>query len=236
MNEHHAELLGELNKNAEGSGAQPWPKLPSYLGTSKICYGVPAAVKGRIVRDLLKKHPDLTVPEYVELVSSLCRGRSFDEVSLAGALLGAAPKLRRQLDPRLLDRWLEYVEGWAETDSLCQSSFTAQEVLARWEEWQELLVEFATSSNIHKRRASLVLLARPIRESADERLAELALANIERLKVEKGILITKAVSWLLRDLVKHHKTKVADYLEANADSLPRIAVRETRRKLLTGKK
>lgn len=236
MNEHHAELLGELNKNAEGGGAQPWPKLPSYLGTSKVCYGVSAPVKGRIVRDFLKRHPDLTAPEYVELVSSLCRGRSFDEVSLAGALLGAAPKLRRQLDPRLLDRWLECVEGWAETDSLCQSSFTAQEVLARWEEWQGLLVEFVTSSNIHKRRASLVLLARPIRESADERLAELALANIERLKGEKGVLITKAISWLLRDLVKHHKEQVVGYLEANADSLPRIAVRETRRKLLTGKK
>jgi hypothetical protein len=37
-------------------------------------------------------------------------------------------------------------------------------------------------------------------------------------------------------MIKHHKKLVNDYVKANQDSLPRIAVRETMVKLKTGKK
>lgn len=59
---------------------------------------------------------------------------------------------------------------------------------------------------------------------------------VERLKGERPILITKAVSWLLRSMALRHGTAVAAYLDANAASLPAIAVRETRTKLATGTK
>jgi 3-methyladenine DNA glycosylase AlkD len=59
---------------------------------------------------------------------------------------------------------------------------------------------------------------------------------VERLKGERAILITKAVSWLLRALVDRHHEAVAVYVDANASSLPAIAVRETRTKLATGTK
>jgi 3-methyladenine DNA glycosylase AlkD len=87
-----------------------------------------------------------------------------------------------------------------------------------------------------KRRASLVLLTRPLRESDDPRLARLAFAIIGRLKHEKDILVTKAVSWLLRALIKYHRREVEAYLEDNMDTLPKIAVRETRNKLQSGRK
>ncbi|MDP2951009.1 MAG: DNA alkylation repair protein, partial [bacterium] len=64
----------------------------------------------------------------------------------------------------------------------------------------------------------------------------LAFENIEKLKPEKDILITKAISWLLRNLIKYHKKEVADYLKKNKNSLPKIAVRETEKKIKTGKK
>ncbi|MBY0432537.1 MAG: DNA alkylation repair protein, partial [Cyclobacteriaceae bacterium] len=59
---------------------------------------------------------------------------------------------------------------------------------------------------------------------------------IERLKIEKEILITKAISWLLRDLVKHHTKMVSQYISRNKNTLPAIAIRETLTKLKTGKK
>ena len=82
----------------------------------------------------------------------------------------------------------------------------------------------------------MVLLCSPLRKAADKRLATVALANIDRLKHEKEILITKAISWLLRSMVKHHRKEVVTYLKANQQSLPKIAVRETQKVLDTGKK
>ena len=75
-----------------------------------------------------------------------------------------------------------------------------------------------------------------MRNSDDSRLSKLAFEQIENLKSEKEILITKAVSWLLRALVKFHQKEVFQYLEKNKDSLPKIAYREALSKALTGKK
>jgi 3-methyladenine DNA glycosylase AlkD len=119
---------------------------------------------------------------------------------------------------------------------MCQSKFSATEVLTKWEKWKSLLTKLASDGNTHKRRASLVLLTKPVRDSGDARLADLAFATIDKLKQNREILVTKAISWLLRDLIKNHRQRVEKYLEENEDTLPRIAVRETRIKLLTGRK
>jgi len=37
-------------------------------------------------------------------------------------------------------------------------------------------------------------------------------------------------------LIKHHRQEVEDYLKDNSDSLPKIALRETRNKLKSGRK
>ena len=81
-----------------------------------------------------------------------------------------------------------------------------------------------------------MLLTAPVTQSHDARLLDLSLELIARLQSDKDKRITKAVSWLLRKGIKHHRKAIADYVEANSDKLPAIAVRETRRKLLTGKK
>lgn len=109
-------------------------------------------------------------------------------------------------------------------------------MLADWAAWRKILQVFSRSENIHNQRASLVLLPGPVAHSADSRLAQLAFKNIDCLKGEKSILITKAISWLLRSLVRYHKRELAAYLEQNRKSLPKVAIRETERKLLTGRK
>ena len=82
----------------------------------------------------------------------------------------------------------------------------------------------------------MVFLTKPVRDSSDKRFARLSLEVINRVKKEKEILITKAISWLLRDLIKNHRQSVGKYLRNNLESLPKIAVRETRNKLVTGRK
>ena len=146
------------------------------------------------------------------------------------------PKFRSQLPLSRLDSWLGELEGWAEVDSTCQTVFSAADLLADWHGWEALLEALSLDDNVNKRRASLVLLTAPITKSADERILELSFRLIDRLKSEKDKRITKAVSWLLRKGIKQHRAAIADYLDANAESLPAIALRETRKKLATGKK
>lgn len=235
-NRYHLELINELRKQAVQETKHQQDRDKSYLGTTKFSYGFKTSVRRQIVKDWIKKHPQLSFEEYRDLLSSLYSGKSHDEISLAGKLLKLLPKLRKQLDPVLLNRWLESVEGWAEVDSICQSKFSAGEMLAKWRIWNNLIKNLSINENVHKKRASLVLLTKPVRDSADARLTKLAFANIDRLKNEKDILITKAISWLLRDLIKNHRKEVEEYLEKNKESLPKIAVREVSNKLETGLK
>lgn len=234
MNKFHQELLEEIK--AAGDGESHTAQGSNYTGSTHIGYGVSVPVHRKIVKDWIKKHPDLTLDEYVDLLNSLAKGESMDEKVTVGKLLEYLPKLRSQLDPILVDSWLDELTGWAEIDSLCQSNFTEKDLLNNWDTWEDLIRKFSEDISISKRRASLVLLIRAVGRNSDERLSNLAFENIEKLKSEKNILITKAISWLLRVLIKFHREEVERYIEDKGDTLPAIAVRETRIKLETGKK
>lgn len=207
----------------------------SYLGNTHFSYHISVPARRALVKDFLKSRA-LSKSECIALVDSLFRGRSHDEKIIASEILSRFADYRRSMPLAFLDAWLNHLEGWAEIDSLCQSVFKAEDLLARWGEWQALLVKFSRDKNLVKKRASLVFLTGPVSQSTDDRFSRLAFKNIETLKNEKNILITKAVSWLLRSLVKHHKNEVAEYLKREEKTLPKIALRETRKKLLTGKK
>lgn len=235
-NKYHSELISEVKAQAKRSSGSQKEKLGRYIGTNKTLYVIETKTQRGIIKEWIRKHPDLAGAEYVELLSSLFQGESVNEISIAGELLVALPGLRKTVEPRYLGTWLDRLHGWGEVDSLCQSRFSAAEVLADWKQWQGLLSNLAVNDNINKRRASLVLLTKPVRDSNDKRLAGMAFMNIDRLKKERNILVTKAMSWLLRDLIKHNRQRVEAYLKENEDALPKIAVRETRMKLLTGRK
>jgi len=235
-NKYHLEFLRGLERHKGQGTKHQKERDKTYIGTKKFSYSIKTPIKKQIVKDWIKRHPKLSISDYIELLNLLYSGQSHDEFSIAGKLLEFLPRMRKQLNPLLLKKWLSRAEGWAEVDSVCQSNFSAEEMLSNWNKWIKMIVEFSSDKNVHKKRASLVLLTRPVRESVDPRLSKLAFANMEKLKGEKDILITKAISWLLRDLIKNHRSMVKDYIEQNVNQLPKIAVRETKRKLLTGKK
>lgn len=99
-----------------------------------------------------------------------------------------------------------------------------------------LLRRLSHAPDPNRRRAALVLLAKPIHACDDERLRELAVEIVDRQHGDRNPLVTKAVSWLLRSMVIHHRDTVAGYLAANEATLAAIVLRETRTKLATGTK
>jgi 3-methyladenine DNA glycosylase AlkD len=232
----HLNLFKVLSKYKSKSSQAETDWVKKYLGTDKIYQDFST----KQITDLAKKtliENNLDEIKTLDLLNSLYQnGTTYTEIALAALILSNSLKVLKNFDPKNLDLWLNYTCGWAENDVLCQSNFTSEIVLNNWSEWQKTLKEFNKSSNINKRRASLVLLTKPLRQSDDQRLVKLAFQQIEKLKSEKEILITKAVSWLLRALVKFHQSEVLEYLAKNKDTLPKIAYREAFSKATTGRK
>ena len=234
MNEHHETLLqvletSEATKLRAGLSA-------NYIGSDGRIYGVATPVLRENVKQWLSQNPQLSPEEAIHIVHSLMAGESHEERKMASMILGQKRQVRSFVSTDDLDAWLSGLRGWAEVDSLCQSLFTVKEILGSWDEWAPFLRRLSKDELTEKRRASLVFLVMPVRKSNDLRLHDMALENIDELIFETDILITKAISWLLRSMIVTDKVKVANFLEANLDSLPKIAIRETRKVLETGKK
>lgn len=232
----HSKIILDIQKSFAQSNPKEILWVQKYLGTNKIYHGFSSQQTKDMAKKIIKEN-NFSSDETIKLLNSLYQnGTSYTEISLAATILGLSKSLLKNFDPKNLDLWLNYAHGWAEIDILCQSNFAFDILISNWQTWQKILIGFNHSSNINKRRASLVLLTKSVRQSDDSRFSKLAFVNIENLKREKEILITKAISWLLRSLVTFHQDEVLKYLELNKESLPKIAYRETLSKALTGRK
>lgn len=206
-----------------------------YLGSSPSI-PLKAAIRHGIVRKILPKIDKLSPEEQVEILNQLVNCERYEEKVSIGTILSSRSKIRKLITPAHINEWLNHLNGWAEIDNLCQGIFLPEEILANWAEWKKYLLKWSLDTNISKRRASLVLLTMPISKNPDPKLLEVALQNINQLTLEKNILITKAISWLMRDMISFHRAEVESLLVKMANQLPKIAIRETKRKLETGRK
>ena len=234
MNGFHEEILELIKKNSGKATQHTF--LDGYLGNEHPRYPISAPVLRRIAKEWMSDHCDLSARDIQRILTSLIKGKSSTEKCMAGILLDVTTKAQRKFDPASFDLWLDHLVGWAEVDSVCTGPYSITEIPNNFTVWKSLLLRFSKSKNINKRRASLVLLCSPTRTVTDARLARVAFQNIDQLKLEKEILITKAISWLLRSMVKNYRTEIVVYLKRNGDILPKIAIRETLKKLRTGKK
>jgi 3-methyladenine DNA glycosylase AlkD len=232
----YKKYLAELKELGNNKNINERLWVQKYLGSNKPTQCIRTGDVQKLARKIINEN-NLNEKELENLVDLFySKAKTFEEIDLAAKLLGAAPKLRQKMDVNKLDYWLNFTYGWAETDVLCQSNFTSDEILSNRNTWKKLLINLNKDKNIQKRRASLVLLTKAVRMSEDKRLSKMAFRNVDLLKKEKEILITKAISWILRSLIKNHKKEVSEYLKINKEILPKIAVREVTNKLETGVK
>ncbi|MFZ1989664.1 MAG: DNA alkylation repair protein [Alphaproteobacteria bacterium] len=234
MTPEHAKLLTEIRGLARPSHREKQIN-DSYGGSGRPFYNVSVPDRRAIAKRWLAAHKAAPVKEICETIESLFEGESHEEKTLACLFLAMSAPIRASVKPKDIERWLGKLNGWAEVDSLCQNVFT-DELSSDWPNWQKLIARLSKSKDINKRRASLVLLTRPSAVFRDAHFRDEAFEVIERLQAERDILITKAVSWLLRSMTTHHRKAVAAFMKANAEMLPKIAIRETNTKPKTGTK
>lgn len=233
-NPFHQEILKLIQKHSGKPTQHTF--LDSYLGNDHVRYPISAPTLRSIAKEWMRAHRDLTPTEFETLLTSLIEGKSSTEKVMAGILMDYSAKSQRKFNLMVFDQWLDHLIGWAEVDTVCTGDLITTELPAQWPLWKKLLVKLSKDSNINKRRASLVLFCSPLSRVKNDSIAALAFKNIDHLKGEKEVIITKAISWVLRSMIKHYRELVSAYMKANADTLPKIAVRETMVKLKTGRK
>lgn len=231
---YHDQILNLILANA--TKGTKHTLLDNYLGTQHPRHAITVPVLRGLAKHWMAEHERLTAKEFSALLTSLINAESYTEKCIAGILLDYASAEQRRFDLKLFDTWLEHLEGWAEIDTLCTGNYSRVELPLQWKKWKAQIRQFAKSKNISKRRAALVLFCSPLIAGRHDALAQAALETVERLKNESDILITKAISWVLRSMIKHHRQEVSRYVKENASTLPKIAVRETMTKLKTGTK
>lgn len=234
MNSHHRDLLALIQENSGAATQHTF--LDSYLGNSHPRYPINAPTLRLIAREWSRDHKKMDAADFQKTLTSLIHGESATEKTMAGMLLDLSTSGQRKFDPVCFEEWLDHLIGWAEVDTVCTGDYTITAIPENFSSWKKILVRLSKSKNINKRRASIAFLCSPLRRVKDGRLADLALENVDRLKHEKEILITKAISWVLRSMVTHYRGLLEAYLKENQMHLPPVAVRETLTKLKTGKK
>jgi len=246
----------ELRKMSQPCSAHDRDFVLRYLGTSKKFLCVKAPDRDKLLREVLKETKDSSGKKLIAMLDELFSSSVHDYINFAGKFLTKSRKARESVSLRQIEKWVSKTEGWAECDVICQSLFDEKEVLERWKNWEKFIRKLSKSEspsakaaegllcshsakkskNIQLRRASLVLQVKSNGKSHDPRLRKLAFETVEKLKHEKSVLITKAISWVLREMSRKNKEVVKKYLLANKSTLPPIAYRETMRKITTGKK
>lgn len=234
MNAHHIVLLDLIQKNSGKPTRHTF--LNNYLGNDHPRYPISNPVLRTLAKEWMREHRDLTTKDFSALMTSLIKGESCTEKCFAGILMGYATREQRRVNPKLFNQWLNHLIGWVEVDTLCTGKHLAADIPYNWPAWKKIITQLSKSKNINKRRASIVLLCSPLGQVNDEQLAQAAFNNIDRLKTEKDVLITKAISWVLRSMIKYYPRQVKEYIHDNLETLPKIAIRESLMKLKTGRK
>lgn len=208
----------------------------SHSETDHVEYRISVPAMRTFTKTWLATHDALTMTEWLNTLDTLYYGISMEERIAAGMLLKHHKAYREQLVLEHLERWLVQLHGWKEVDGTCQTVFSPPEIFNRWVEWEAFLHRLATSPDLNLQRASLVLLVDVVRSSDDARGITLAVDLMRRLHHERDKRVSKAVSWLLREAVKRHRSAVEGYLEEHQAHLPNSTLREVQSKLTTGKK
>ncbi len=198
-------------------------------------YGVRVPRLRAIARDWQRAHTGIASSDLVAVADALWDGGSREERVLAMVLFQCYQRHIPALDWAHFDRWRRGLDNWEVTDQM-GVRVLGPWVLADPEARVGYLWDLIADQDVWSRRLALVATVWLNRGYDGATFPDLTLGLVDRVKEERDPMITKAVSWALREMVKQHQDRVAAYLEANQDLLAPHVVREVDTKLCTGLK
>ncbi len=226
-------LLEEITQSADLKYQAAMASTVAPTGAQ--VYGVRVPRLREIARDWWREHQKIARAELLALVEALWAGGSREERQLVIFLLERFKRWIPTLTWADFDRWRLDLDNWETTDGMAQWVF-GRWLLADPDARLHHLRDLIADEDVWSRRLALVATVWLNRGRKDLSFPNLTLELVDQVKEERHPMITKAVSWALRGMIKKHPQRVAAYLAENRAVLPPHAVREVENKLRTGLK
>jgi len=201
--------------------------------TTQHVHGIRTPDNRRLARDWKRTHRDVDPVLVLSLVEGLWNAESRDERALGLEILRMHPDIVRDLEPARFDRWRLDIDNWGICD------FLGGGILGPWVEAEpedrlKYLEKLVGDPHLFSRRLGLV--ASVYLNTGGTGYGEWTLSQVDRLIDEREPMITKAISWALRQMIRHHAPVVEAYVNSRSDRLAALPRREVRNKLRTGRK
>jgi 3-methyladenine DNA glycosylase AlkD len=198
-------------------------------------YGVSLGDMKRIAARWHREHGDASVSDVAALGDELWNRAVREEMVVSTMLVGHSGVTRAAVGLRRIDRWGRLLDNWETTDNF------AGRMVGPWvaddpERRLATLDLLAGRRNPWLRRTALVGCVPVARREDAARWWSRVTVLVLRLADDREGGIPKAISWVLREHLRHTASEVTGFLDRHAGELPAIAVRETRTKLRTGTK
>lgn len=171
----------------------------------------------------------------IELAYTMINEDVFELQWLAYELIGSSKKTLRALTREDIEALNTRLDNWVLTDTFCGKVLGFA--------WREGVVDdtyilyLQKSIDVWQRRLAVVATtALNIPANGGEGASAQTLLLCRGAVDDHHPMISKAVSWALRTLIRWDRAGVEDFLEVHEDRLARLVVREVHKKLETGRK
>jgi 3-methyladenine DNA glycosylase AlkD len=224
-------LLDQLKQHVDPAYRQG---LVMSAPTELLVYGVRVPDLRKITRAWRRAHRDIAQENLEAVLEALWNGQSREERKLVIYLLLDYERRIPDLPQSLFERWRRDIDSWEMADGVGW-------ILGLWLVGDpgtrlDYLWHLIADEDVWSRRVALVATIPINRNNPGFTIPDLTLELVERIKQERHPMMTKAISWVLREMIKNHRDRVIAYLDANREVLARHVVREVDNKLQTGLK
>jgi 3-methyladenine DNA glycosylase AlkD len=224
------QFLKVLKKNADEEYRQG-NEMAVPSGLKNIGGRVP--VLRKIAKDWLKKNKDIGDDDWLDLVQALWQQPIFEMRSLTLELLMANKNYLKNFDWKRGELWLKDINNWSHCDFLSTQIFGF--LVLKKKSHLPKLKSYLKKKGKWFRRSAIVSLIQLIRQK--EIKGGVVLKMIDQIADDKDPMIQKAISWVLREMVRAGARKeVEKYVNQNRNRLTGYVVREVTNKLQTGLK
>ena len=226
-----ADLITARLRGLSDTPADPAP----IIRTGLPFYGVSLGDMESIARQWLREHPQAGPAEVLALADELWGRAIREEMVTATYLVNRHREALERFGARRIDRWGRLLDNWETTDNL------GGRVVGPWAVLDPpdriaVLERLTARRNPYLRRLALVGCVWFGRRGDSGRWWPQISAIVLSLADDEEASIPKAVSWVLREHLRHSRDQVAAFLDEYGGRLPAVARRETRTKMATGTK
>ena len=205
------------------------------IKTGRPFYGARVGDLRRTAAGWRRGHRQAGPAQVAELADRLWNTGIREEQLVACFLLAGDGAALAATDPARVRDWTALLDNWETTDQLGMNvlgPLVALDVDQRF----GLLEAMAGDPHPWTRRVALVACTRLARAGDAARWWPRVAGLVLALAGDRQAALAKASSWVLRSWLGPCPAEVAAFVDANAGTLPAVAVRETRTKLATGAK